>query len=250
MVFVHMASAVVFATDRLQKSSSSFVHFAVEMRTLSADLKVAADDENLTEEQKEDAKQVLEVFEKRMAKNFAYDGVKVFELLDPANHANRRKWTHEQTETRLDIAEKYAVMYAKSRGLVEEDDQSVDEIAEKIYQSMCGHLTTPPASRDQSYDEYWQLRWRDGVLATFARALGASSHSEATVERHFKKLKSILCKQRASLTSTKADDTVFVAVNHCELYPQYFTNSEDQRKRSQASQKRTMDLHRQLFGSS
>ena len=72
------------------------------------------------------------------------------------------------------------------------------------------------------------------VLAVFAKALSASAHSEAEVERHFKEMNRVLTKYRSSLKSENVDNTLVVKINRRELHPEHhksFHNKAAKRKR-------------------
>ena len=221
--FITIAGPIASATDTLQRNGCTFVEFISTLQGVEDKLK-ACEDKFSSQEDLNDFKALMKIFELRKEKNFAFDGVLVYKFLNPSTDTSG--WSQQKVDYTFELTKTYALAHARSHCNGEFD---AEKIGKKIDDGLADHYSTQASD----YHQHWKRMSRSHrELARFARALGNSAHSEAVVERHFKKLKMILTKTRASLSSKMANACLWLAINHPELRDDIFQRSKKRKARS------------------
>ena len=242
--FLKVSSPIAILSDRLQAENSSMFEYAKGISTLlqnyNGELTAAGVEHNFVEESAE----MWNALKDRCAKNLVYDGVSMTAFLDPSvDHANVAE--HLSLE-RVDLICEYVVDYSHRRGIKTNAtnlESRLDELKERVEQELSTFLSRPVAS-SHTVKGYWgnvRNKLKMPLVSRFALSLSSSSHSEATVERHFKQLSALLNKKRCSLSSERVSAAMMVSLTHKEIFSHEFTKLISQRgKRTEARVERSL----------
>ena len=135
---------------------------------------------------------------------------------------NHRLLAKEEREEGVKLVMNYLFPYTRMR--TNTNDISDTELRDLLKKEM-GEFFFRGYSDKHTFMGFWGEGYENDDftnLNMFARALAKSAHSEATVERHFKRLSSVISKHRAVLSAERADNCMFLAINHKELHPEHF----------------------------
>ena len=168
----------------------------------------------------------------------------LFRVLDPCSNP-LHEWTRAQLDKTIEQLTTYITAYVVRRGNVP-PEKTVEMLREDIELEVASFLVSSATRGALEFHKFWrQLRtvkeWP--LLAQFATALGNSSTTEASVERVFKQLSSVLNKRRCSLASARADAALMLSINHKELHLEEFPAFvRGREKRAEKSVRRALSL--------
>ena len=245
--FVEIAGPIGVLTDQMQRDGSHFSDFVLGIQALGSVLGESTTTYKNTQFAAA-AEELEKLYDVRLKKNFCGDGYELFCYFDPStNHAVRK--AEDKVRVRK-IASRYLCPFARSRQLVY-PDATDNEVAQEVERQLKMYENRG-FIQNQDYMEYWIGSTRNAIsegdacdnltiLSRFAVSLSKSSHSEAAVERHFKKLSLHLNKRRGSLSSARADNLLMISINHKQLHekecPAY---SRQKMKREEEHLRRTL----------
>ena len=211
--FLVVCQPITTLSDVLQANNSPMFTYAAAVRTLLTtykDVLTAAAQEYGHEDE---CNGMWTAVNERCAKHLVYDGVKMMMFLNPSiDHANVDGDTLRRNGA---LVVKYAVAHALRRGVV-----GTEQELKELVEGEIDHFYLMGRSRHHTIDNFWKS-WRLAavmpILHGFVAALSMSSHSEATVERHFKALSAVLNKRRGSLASERVANALMLSQTHREL---------------------------------
>eukprot|EP00756_Hemistasia_phaeocysticola_P045952 Hpha_TRINITY_DN19707_c0_g1::TRINITY_DN19707_c0_g1_i1::g.21827::m.21827 len=221
------------ATTVLESEDANLVTVKEQMERVTAELARLKGMEGIMR-----AAEDLEKFWKmRVEKNFSFDALKVFAILDPA--VSQMHWAKEQRKESKDILVRYAKKYWERRRWEWKDAE---------FEVAVGSFFNQPRSTT-NYTKYWcENQMEEPLLSKFAIMIGNIVASEASVERAFRQQKSIFSKTRNHLSHINLCAAMTVVLNYCQLFGdediKKQRNAQMRRKETASKRKRMKDERR------
>eukprot|EP00756_Hemistasia_phaeocysticola_P064144 Hpha_TRINITY_DN7561_c0_g1::TRINITY_DN7561_c0_g1_i2::g.19087::m.19087 len=183
-------------------------------------------------------RQMRVIVDARTEKNFSFDALRVLERLDP--EVDQSDWEEKKLDEETEVLVKYAAPYYKKRSW---------KWDEKSFREVVGRFTAD-GRRHGDYSAYWSAQLSTQPrLGTFALAVANIVASEAIVERHYRKQKSLFCKARNRMLEDTVSAEMNVVLNYVPFFGDVAAKKNYLKKAGarQRAAKRKRDRDEELF---